>query len=156
MKASALCQLLDNRTGVKQFHSCKRKQTTVGQCSLHSAESSRENAVFRLFQGDSDSQWCWRSRLIITWTFFTPRWRGAERRGLADLFPYRTCSSSDVNLWRMGQKCTNQKFSFLQHLFHNPMHLMKNSFVCLSFYFFWDRNMSLNVFSCICFLYIAK
>lgn len=47
MKASALHQLLGNRTGVKQFHSCKKKQTTVGQCSLYSAESSRENAIFR-------------------------------------------------------------------------------------------------------------
>lgn len=47
MKASALHQLLGNRTGVKQFHSCKKKQTIAGQCSAHSAEISRENAFPR-------------------------------------------------------------------------------------------------------------
>lgn len=47
MKASALHQLLGNRTGVKQFHSCKKKQTIAGQFSAHSAEISRENAFPR-------------------------------------------------------------------------------------------------------------
>lgn len=42
MKASALHQLLGNRTDVKQFHSCKKK--TNSQCSAHSAENSRDNA----------------------------------------------------------------------------------------------------------------
>lgn len=42
MKASALHQLLGNRTDVKQFHSCKKE--TNSQCSAHSAENSRDNA----------------------------------------------------------------------------------------------------------------
>lgn len=42
MKASALHQLLGNRTDVKQFHSCKKK--TNSQRSAHSVENSRDNA----------------------------------------------------------------------------------------------------------------
>lgn len=66
----------------------KKKNNKQYQVSIHFIQQKtyRRMSSPRLFQGDSNTQWYWKTNLIIAWTLCTPRWWGAGEKWADNFF----------------------------------------------------------------------